>query len=60
MIRVVQRGAQRTKAIVSALHNYSRTDDESVVEFDVDRSIEDRLFSVRALEQRLDLPAAAE
>jgi signal transduction histidine kinase len=26
MVRVVQRGAQRTKAIVSALHNYSRDD----------------------------------
>jgi signal transduction histidine kinase len=49
MIRVVQRGAQRTKAIVSALHNYSRTDDESVVEFDVDRSIEDSLELLRHL-----------
>ncbi len=29
MVKVVQRGAQRIKAIVSALHNYSRTDDES-------------------------------
>ena len=35
MVRVVQRGAQRTKAIVQALHNYSRTDDESVVDFDL-------------------------
>ncbi len=49
MIRVIQRGAQRTKAIVSALHNYSRTDDESVVEFDVDRSIEDSLELLRHL-----------
>lgn len=47
MIRVVQRGAQRTKAIVSALHNYSRTDDESVVDFDVDRSIDDSLELLR-------------
>ena len=49
MIKVVQRGAQRTKAIVSALHNYSRTDDESVVEFDIDRSIDDSLELLRHL-----------
>jgi signal transduction histidine kinase len=49
MVRVVQRGAQRTKAIVSALHNYSRTDDESVVEFDIDRSIDDSLELLRHL-----------
>jgi signal transduction histidine kinase len=49
MVRVVQRGAQRTKAIVTALHNYSRTDDESVVEFDVDRSIDDSLELLRHL-----------
>jgi signal transduction histidine kinase len=49
MVRVVQRGAQRTKAIVSALHNYSRTDDESVVPFDVDRSIDDSLELLRHL-----------
>jgi len=45
----VQRGAQRTKAIVTALHNYSRTDDESVVDFDVDRSIDDSLELLRHL-----------
>jgi signal transduction histidine kinase len=49
MVRVVQRGAQRTKAIVSALHNYSRTDEESVVDFDVDRSIDDSLELLRHL-----------
>ncbi|MBA3503784.1 MAG: ATP-binding protein [Myxococcota bacterium] len=49
MVRVVQRGAQRTKAIVTALHNYSRTDDESVVDFDVDRSIDDSLELLRHL-----------
>jgi signal transduction histidine kinase len=47
MVRVVQRGAQRTKAIVSALHNYSRTDDESIVDFDIDRSIDDSLELLR-------------
>jgi len=49
MLRVVQRGAQRTKAIVTALHNYSRTDDESVVDFDVNRSIDDSLELLRHL-----------
>jgi signal transduction histidine kinase len=49
MVRVVQRGAQRTKAIVSALHNYSRTDDESIVDFDIDRSIDDSLELLRHL-----------
>jgi signal transduction histidine kinase len=49
MVRVVQRGAQRTKAIVTALHNYSRTDDEHVVDFDVDRSLDDSLELLRHL-----------
>ena len=49
MVRVVQRGAQRTKAIVTALHNYSRTDDESVVDFDIDRSLDDSLELLRHL-----------
>jgi signal transduction histidine kinase len=49
MVKVVQRGAQRTKAIVSALHNYSRTDDESVVDFDIYRSIDDSLELLRHL-----------
>ncbi len=49
MVRVVQRGAQRTKAIVTALHNYSRTDDESVVDFELDRSIDDSLELLRHL-----------
>ena len=47
MLRVVQRGAQRTKAIVQALHNYSRTDDESVVEVDLNRSLDDSLELLR-------------
>jgi signal transduction histidine kinase len=49
MVRVVQRGAQRTKAIVGALHNYSRTDDEKVVEFDLNRSLDDSLELLRHL-----------
>jgi two-component system, NtrC family, sensor kinase len=49
MVRVVQRGAQRTKAIVQALHNYSRTDDETLVDFDLDRSLDDSLELLRHL-----------
>ncbi len=49
MVRVVHRGAERTKAIVTALHNYSRTDDESIVAFDIDRSIDDSLELLRHL-----------
>ena len=49
MVRVVQRGAQRTKAIVGALHNYSRTDDEKVVDFDLNRSLDDSLELLRHL-----------
>lgn len=47
MIRVVKRGAERTKAIVRALHNYSRTDDEKLVEFDLNRSLDDSLELLR-------------
>jgi signal transduction histidine kinase len=47
MVQVVQRGANRTKAIVQALHTYSRTDDENVVEFDLNRSIDDSLELLR-------------
>jgi len=49
MVRVVQRGAQRTKAIVQALHNYSRTDDENLVDFDLERAIDDSLELLRHL-----------
>jgi signal transduction histidine kinase len=49
MVRVVQRGAQRTKAIVTALHNYSRTDDDTVVDFDLNRSLDDSLELLRHL-----------
>ncbi|RMH42846.1 MAG: HAMP domain-containing protein [Deltaproteobacteria bacterium] len=49
MIRVIQRGANRTKDIVRALHNYSRTDDESVVDVDLNRSLDDSLELLRHL-----------
>jgi signal transduction histidine kinase len=47
MIGVVQRGARRTKDIVQALHNYSRTDEERIVEFDLNRSLDDSLELLR-------------
>lgn len=49
MVRVIQRGAQRTKDIVRALHNYSRTDDERVSDFELNRSLEDSLELLRHL-----------
>ncbi|MBK9070942.1 MAG: HAMP domain-containing protein [Myxococcales bacterium] len=49
MVRVIERGAQRTKAIVGALHNYSRTDEESIVSFDLNRSLDDSLELLRHL-----------
>jgi signal transduction histidine kinase len=47
MIRVIQRGARRTKEIVQALHNYSRGDDDRVVEIDLHRSIDESLELLR-------------
>ena len=47
MLRVIQRGAERTKDIVQALHMYSRTDEERVVDFDLNRSIEGSLELLR-------------
>jgi signal transduction histidine kinase len=47
MIRVIQNGARRTKEIVQALHNYSRTDDERLVELDVNRGLDDSLELLR-------------
>jgi signal transduction histidine kinase len=47
MIRVIQSGARRTKEIVQALHNYSRADDERVVEFDLNRGLDDSLELLR-------------
>jgi signal transduction histidine kinase len=47
MMRVIQNGARRTQSIVQALHNYSRTDDERVVEFDLNRGLDDSLELLR-------------
>jgi signal transduction histidine kinase len=47
MIRVIQRGAHRTKEIVQALHNYSRGDDAGMVEVDLQRGIDESLDLLR-------------
>jgi signal transduction histidine kinase len=47
MLRVVQRGAARSKAIVQALHNYSRGDEETPRELTLARSIDDTLDLLR-------------
>jgi signal transduction histidine kinase len=47
MLTVVQRGAARTKAIVQALHNYSRGDDAVQREVHLARSVDDSLDLLR-------------
>jgi signal transduction histidine kinase len=47
MLRVVQRGAARSKAIVQALHNYSRGDEQRPRELVLERSIDDTLDLLR-------------
>ena len=47
MLRVVSRGAARTKAIVQALHNYSRGDEQRPRELSVARSVDDTLDLLR-------------
>jgi signal transduction histidine kinase len=47
MIRVIQRGAARTKEIVQALHNYSRGDDDRLGDVDLQRGIDDSLDLLR-------------
>jgi signal transduction histidine kinase len=47
MLSVVQRGAARSKAIVQALHNYSRGDEEKPREVALARSFDDTLDLLR-------------
>jgi signal transduction histidine kinase len=47
MLSVMQRGAARSKAIVQALHNYSRGDEETPRELVLARSIDDTLDLLR-------------
>ncbi|MEO5769788.1 MAG: HAMP domain-containing protein, partial [Polyangia bacterium] len=47
MLGVIQRGATRSKAIVQALHNYSRGDDEQPREVNLARSVDDTMDLLR-------------
>ena len=47
MLHVVQRGAARSKAIVQALHNYSRGDESVPRELNLSRSIDDTIDLLR-------------
>jgi signal transduction histidine kinase len=47
MLRVVQRGAARSKAIVQALHNYSRGDESIPRELNLGRSVDDTVDLLR-------------
>jgi signal transduction histidine kinase len=47
MLAVIQRGAARTKAIVQALHNYSRGEEAAMREVHLGRSIDDSLDLLR-------------
>jgi two-component system NtrC family sensor kinase len=47
MLRVVQRGAARSKAIVQALHNYSRGDERRPQDLVLARSLDDALDLLR-------------
>ncbi len=47
MLRVIARGAERTKAIVQALHHYSRGDRDQITELDLHRGIDETLELLR-------------
>jgi signal transduction histidine kinase len=47
MLRVVRRGAARSKAIVQALHNYSRGDEQRPRELSIARSVDDTVDLLR-------------
>jgi signal transduction histidine kinase len=47
MLRVIRSGVRRTKEIVQALHNYSRGDDDRLVEVDLHRGLDESLDLLR-------------
>ncbi|MDZ4695322.1 MAG: ATP-binding protein [Deltaproteobacteria bacterium] len=47
ILQVIRRGADRTRAIVRALHNYSRGDDQAVTQVDFSRSVNDAVDLLR-------------
>jgi two-component system, NtrC family, sensor kinase len=55
MLAVVKRGATRTKAIVQALHNYSRGDAETLKDVNLLRSLEDTLDLLRHRLRRIQV-----
>jgi two-component system NtrC family sensor kinase len=63
MLTVMQRGAARTKAIVQALHNYSRGDDAVQREVNLARSVDDSLdllrHRLRNIQVKKDIDPAA-
>jgi signal transduction histidine kinase len=55
MLRVIQRGARRTKEIVQALHNYARGDDDRLADVDLHRGLDDSLDLLRHHLKGLDV-----
>jgi len=64
MLSVIRRGAARTKAIVRALHNYSRGDEHQFRSVDLVRIVGDTLdllrHQLRDINITLDIPASCE
>lgn len=64
MLGVIRRGAARTKAIVRALHNYSRGEDQQFRPVDLHRVIADTLdllrHQLRDVEVSVDVPSPCE
>jgi len=60
MLAVIQRGATRSKAIVQALHNYSRGDDEQPREVNLARSVDDTLDLLRHRLQNVRIDKAVD
>jgi len=60
MLAVIQRGATRSKAIVQALHNYSRGDDEQPREVNLSRSVDDTLDLLRHRLKEVEIEKAVD
>jgi two-component system NtrC family sensor kinase len=55
MLNVVKRGAQRTKAIVQALHNYSRGDTETLKDVNLLRALDESVDLLRHRLQNIEV-----
>lgn len=64
MLGVIRRGAARTRAIVRALHNYSRGDDQQFRSVDLGRVVNDTLdllrHQLREVDVHVDVPSPCE